>query len=62
MSSSAKAVNYEPQDQPSLAAPLGEVPVAGPGFRRSMFLLVLLSVPLWAAIAGLAYGVTRILA
>lgn len=61
MSTSAKAVQYEPHDHPSLAAPLGEVPVARPGFRRSMALLVLLSVPLWAAIAGVAYGATRVL-
>ncbi|WP_313404355.1 hypothetical protein [Aeromicrobium sp.] len=60
-SSSAKAVPYEPRDQPSLAAPLGETPVARPGFRRSMSLLVLLSVPLWAAIAMSVYVATRLL-
>ncbi|WP_286930995.1 MULTISPECIES: hypothetical protein [Aeromicrobium] len=52
----AKALKVDQKDpQPSLAAPSGETPVARPGFRRSMLFLVLLSVPLWAAIAGGAY-------
>ncbi|MET1132278.1 MAG: hypothetical protein ABWX60_02520 [Aeromicrobium sp.] len=52
----AKAIKVDPREpQPNLAAPLGETPVARPGFRRSMSLLVLLSIPLWALIAGGVY-------
>lgn len=59
---SADAVRIDPDDhQPSLAAPLGEVPVARPGFGRSMAWLVLLSVPLWAALIGAGYLVARLL-
>ena len=58
----AKAIKADPREpQPSLAAPLGETPVARPGFRRSMAFLVLLSIPLWALIAGGAYLVVRAL-
>lgn len=58
----AKAIEFDPSEsQPSLAAPLGETPVAHPGFRRSMTLLVLLSLPLWALIAGGAYLAVRAL-
>lgn len=58
----AKAFKVDQSEpQPSLAAPLGETPVARPGFRRSMSLLVLLSIPLWALIAGGAYLVVRAL-
>lgn len=60
--STAKAVRFDPQDhQPSLAAPLGETPVARPGFRRSMTLLVLLSIPLWAMAIGIVYGAVRLI-
>ena len=56
----AKAIKVESSEsQPSLAAPLGETPVARPGFRRSMAFLVLLSVPLWALLAGGVYLVVR---
>ncbi|MFS0886862.1 hypothetical protein [Aeromicrobium sp. 179-A 4D2 NHS] len=58
---SAKAVRFDQHEQPSLAAPLGETPVAGPRFRRSMSWLVLLSVPLWAVIAGVAYALVQLL-
>jgi hypothetical protein len=62
MSSSAKALRVDPHDpQPNLTAPLGEVPVARPGFRRSMTFLVLLSVPLWAALVGAGFLVARLL-
>ncbi|MCD9154141.1 hypothetical protein [Aeromicrobium duanguangcaii] len=51
--SHAKAIKVEPSEPgPDLGAPLGETPVARPGFRRSMILLVVLSIPLWAAIIG----------
>jgi len=59
---SAKAFRMEPRDQPSLAAPLGETPMARPAFRRSMSLLVLLSVPLWAMLAALVWGAVRLFA
>lgn len=42
----------EPDHGPNLSAPIGEVPVATPGFRNAMTLLVLLSIPLWAMIIG----------
>ena len=60
---SADAVRIDPDDHhPDLAAPMGEVPVARPGFGRSMTWLVLLSVPLWAALAGAGYLVVHLLA
>ena len=60
--SHAKAIKVDPgEPEPELAAPLGETPVARPGFRRSMLLLVLLSVPLWAAIIGGVVLVARAL-
>lgn len=59
---SAKAYRLDPHEQPTLAAPLGETPVvASPGFRRSMTLLVALSVPLWAMIAGVVYLAVQVL-
>ncbi|MBC9227206.1 hypothetical protein GL325_12805 [Aeromicrobium sp. 636] len=60
--SHAKAIKVDPREpEPDLAAPLGETPVARPGFRRSMVLLVLLSVPLWAVIIGGGYLAVRAL-
>lgn len=58
---SAKAVSFDPHDQPSAALPPGGTPVASTGFRRSMTLLVLLSVPLWAMIAGIGYLALQVL-
>ncbi|GAA3536462.1 hypothetical protein AFL01nite_08960 [Aeromicrobium flavum] len=58
--SHAKAIKFDPTEpQPGLAAPLGETPVARPGFRHSMSWLLILSVPLWAAILGGGYVVAR---
>ena len=50
----------EPTKQASLAAPLATTPVAAPGFRQSMTLLVLLSIPLWALILGGSYWAFQI--
>lgn len=58
---SAKAVSFDQHDHPSLAVPRGATPVASPAFRRSMTLLVLLSVPLWGMIAGVAYLAVQVL-
>jgi len=58
--SQAKAIKLDPTEpQPSLAAPLGETPIARPGFRHAMSWLVVLSVPLWAVIIGGGYLVAR---
>lgn len=58
----AKALKFDPNEpRPNLAAPMGETPVARPGFARAMTFLVVLSVPLWAAIIGGGYLVARAL-
>lgn len=57
----ANAVRYEDPDQgPTLSAPLGEIPVAAPGIRNALTLMLLLAVPLWAAIIGAVYLVIRV--
>lgn len=59
--SSAKAFRFDPHEhEPNLSAPMGEVPMPRPGFRRSMLFLVVLSVPLWALIVGAGYVVSRL--
>jgi hypothetical protein len=60
--SQAKAVSLDPTErQPSLAAPLGETPVARPGFSHAVSWLLVLSVPLWALIIGGGYLVARVI-
>ena len=59
--SSAKAYGFDQhRPEPNLSAPLGETPMPRPGFRRSMLMLVVLSVPLWALIIGAGYLASRL--
>ena len=50
----------EPAAKANLAAPLATTPVAAPNFRRSMTMLVLLSIALWALILGGSYWAFQI--
>ncbi len=60
--STARAFRFEqPDSGPKLDAPRGETPVAAPGFRRAMVLMVALSIPLWALIIGAGYALYRVL-
>lgn len=60
--SDAKAYQFdEDPDDEFARVPLADTPVAEPRFRHAMTLLVVLSVPLWAAIITVGVLIARAL-